>query len=141
MCCLHLNDTGNTSLLHPIPQRNILAAPAWQAEVPGMHLPVDLHAVSDALPNWQHVVGYEENDPRVIEKLQCANLRPILKQDYTGDFFGEDAVVVADNARGFDAASARSTALRRLFPDTRALEERSNAGQQPDLQFGVRRMV
>lgn len=58
--------------------RNLLTEPAWRAEDLGLPLPVDPHAVSVALPRWEHVIGYEENDPRVVSKLQLGYPRFVL---------------------------------------------------------------
>lgn len=58
--------------------RDLLTHPAWRAEDLGLPLPCDPHAVSVALPLWDHVVGYEENDPRVIQSLQCGYPRFFL---------------------------------------------------------------
>lgn len=58
--------------------RNLLIEPAWRAEDLGLPLPVDPHAVSVALPLWEHVIGYEENDPRVVDKLQLGYPRFVL---------------------------------------------------------------
>ena len=37
----------------------------------GRPLPLDEHAVSVSMPKWQHVVGYEEGDASVHDKLAC----------------------------------------------------------------------
>lgn len=64
--------------------RDLLSDPAWKAEDLGLPLPLDPHAVSVSLPLWEHVVGYEENDPHVIERLQCGYPRffvhPLVRQ-------------------------------------------------------------
>jgi cystathionine gamma-synthase len=51
--------------------RDLDANPLWQAEDLGKPVPDDPHAVSVALPLWEHVVGYEEGDPAVIETFQA----------------------------------------------------------------------
>ena len=51
--------------------RNLLTDPLWQAEDLGKPIPDSTHAVSVALPLWQHVVGYEEEDPAILEQLNC----------------------------------------------------------------------
>lgn len=59
--------------------RDLLTQPAWQAADLGLPLPADdPHAVSVALPLWEHVVGYEENDPAVLGKLPCGYPRFFL---------------------------------------------------------------
>jgi len=64
--------------------RNLLTDPVWREEDLGLPLPVDPHAVSVALPLWDHVVGYEENDPAVVSAMQCGYprffLHPLVRQ-------------------------------------------------------------
>lgn len=43
--------------------------PIWQASDLGQPIPSSTHGVSVALPRWQDVVGYEEKNPAVIDKL------------------------------------------------------------------------
>lgn len=50
--------------------RDLLKDPLWRAEDLGRPIPDSPHAVSVALPNWSSVVGYEEEDPEVLAKLQ-----------------------------------------------------------------------
>lgn len=33
--------------------------------------PRDVHAISVSMPEWEHVVGYEENDPAVVDVMAC----------------------------------------------------------------------
>ena len=35
----------------------------------GAPIPLNEHAVSVTMPKWSHVVGYEEGDPSVTDKL------------------------------------------------------------------------
>jgi len=51
-------------------QRNLLHEPLWRAEDLGKPLPPSPHANSVCLPTWADVIGYEQNDRRVIERLQ-----------------------------------------------------------------------
>jgi cystathionine gamma-synthase len=51
------------------PVNRLLYAPIWAAADLGQPLPPSAHAVSMALPLWDHVVGYEEKTPAVMEKL------------------------------------------------------------------------
>lgn len=64
--------------------RDLLTDPASRAEDLGNPLPDNPHAVSVALPLWEHVVGYEEADPAVIDALQCGYPRffvhPLVKR-------------------------------------------------------------
>ncbi len=52
-------------------KRDYLTDPAWRPEDLGLALPDSPHAVSVAMPLWEHVVAYEEEDPAVIERLEC----------------------------------------------------------------------
>ncbi len=45
--------------------------PLWQAQDLGKPIPDSPHAVSVALPLWEHVVGYEEKDPLIVDSLAC----------------------------------------------------------------------
>ena len=58
--------------------RDLITDPAWQAHDLGLPLPDSPHAISVAMPLWEHVVGYEEEDPAVLEKLQCGYPRFFL---------------------------------------------------------------
>ncbi|CAN5395922.1 PLP-dependent transferase [soil metagenome] len=51
--------------------RDLILEPAWRPEDLGMPLPDSEHAVSVAMPLWEHVIGYEEENPAVIDRLQC----------------------------------------------------------------------
>ncbi|HQX53163.1 MAG TPA: aminotransferase class I/II-fold pyridoxal phosphate-dependent enzyme [Planctomycetaceae bacterium] len=51
---------------------NLLTTPHWKAEHLGLPMPDSQHAVSVALPLWEHNVKYEEGDPEVIGRLQAA---------------------------------------------------------------------
>ena len=58
--------------------RDLITDPAWQAKDLGRPLPDSPHAISVAMPLWEHVVGYEEEDPVILEKLQCGYPRFFL---------------------------------------------------------------
>ena len=47
----------------------------------GGPIPDSHHAVSVSLPLWQHVIGYEELDPQVVDRLQCGYPRFFLHPD------------------------------------------------------------
>ena len=47
----------------------LLEKPVWQPRDLGQPIPASTHAVSVALPRWQDVVGYEEKNPEVVNKL------------------------------------------------------------------------
>lgn len=51
--------------------RDFLTHPACHPADLGLPLPDDPHAVSVAMPLWEHVVGYEEENPAVIKALKC----------------------------------------------------------------------
>ncbi|MDG2126270.1 MAG: PLP-dependent transferase, partial [Verrucomicrobiales bacterium] len=51
--------------------RDLITNPAWRAEDLGAPLQDSRHAVSVAMPLWEHVVGYEEERPAVLRRLQC----------------------------------------------------------------------
>ena len=48
----------------------LIDQPLWRAEDLGRPLPTSLHANSVCLPTWFDVIGYEEGDPRVLNRLQ-----------------------------------------------------------------------
>ena len=48
---------------------NLLTDPLWRAEDVGRPIPDSVHAVSLALPQWADVVGYEEKEPRILDRL------------------------------------------------------------------------
>ena len=45
-------------------------SPLCSADDLGAPIPDSLHAVSVCLPTWDDVIGYEEKDPRVIDKMR-----------------------------------------------------------------------
>ena len=51
--------------------RDLLIDPCWSADDLGESLPMTDHAVSVALPLWEHAVGYEEGDPAVLGKFKA----------------------------------------------------------------------
>lgn len=64
--------------------RDLLTNPCWSEADLGEPLPDSAHAVSVAMPRWQDVIGYEEENPAVLEKLRCGYPRfflpPLLQQ-------------------------------------------------------------
>jgi len=50
--------------------RNLSDDPAWQEEDLGLPLPDSPHACSVCLPTWASVIGYEENRPKIVNKLR-----------------------------------------------------------------------
>ncbi len=57
---------------------NMLTSPRCHPEDLGKPIPDAEHAVSVCMPLWEHNVGYEENDPRIIKKLSCGYPRFFL---------------------------------------------------------------
>jgi len=50
--------------------RDVLTNPPWRAEDLGFPLPDSPYAVSVSLPNWHHVIGYEEGDQNILNCLR-----------------------------------------------------------------------
>lgn len=53
-----------------IPMRDLLTDPLWRPGDLGRPIPDSPHAVSVCLPRWADNTGYEEGEPRVIERMQ-----------------------------------------------------------------------
>lgn len=77
----------------------LLTAPLWRPDDLGKPLPDSLHANSVCLPCWQDNVDYEEQVPRVLQKLQAGYPRfvfhPLTKRLFdacTARFAGPDEV-------------------------------------------------
>ncbi len=51
--------------------RDLLTQPLWQPDELGHPIPDSPHAVSVTMPTWQSVIGYEEEDPATLNRLQC----------------------------------------------------------------------
>lgn len=49
--------------------RDLLREPLWQADDLGAPIPESPHAVSVCLPTWRDNVGYEEQEPRVLQRI------------------------------------------------------------------------
>lgn len=87
--------------------RDLISDPTWQEKDLGEPLPESDHAVSVAMPLWEHVVGYEEGDPEVLNQLACGYPRfvvhPIVQRLFdaaTAEFAedGEKAAVLPSSA-------------------------------------------
>lgn len=61
--------------------RDLITEPMGRAEDVGLPIPDSHHAVSVALPLWQHVLDYEEGEPELLAKLQCGYPRFFLHPD------------------------------------------------------------
>lgn len=68
--------------------RDLLSQPAWQACDLGLPLPDSEHAVSVAMPLWQHVVDYEEERKETTDRFQAGYPRFFLHPRVT-QLFGE----------------------------------------------------
>jgi cystathionine gamma-synthase len=66
-------------MTHPLHVR-----PLHRAEDLGSPIPDSPHAISVCLPTWADIIGYEEKDPRVVEKLRTGYPRfffhPLIQQ-------------------------------------------------------------
>ena len=51
--------------------RDLLTDPIWEEKDLGQPIPESPHACSVALPLWKHVIGYEEEDADILDRLQC----------------------------------------------------------------------
>lgn len=49
---------------------DLLQHPLWRADDLGKPLPDSDYAVSVCIPQWRHVIGYEEKDPEVISRFR-----------------------------------------------------------------------
>jgi cystathionine gamma-synthase len=49
---------------------DLTESPICNPEDLGKPIPDSPHAVSVALPLWEHVIGYEENDPAIVDAMQ-----------------------------------------------------------------------
>src|SRR4051812_18295545 len=56
--------------MSPPKMRDLLTDPLCHAEDVGLPIPPSPYAVSVCLPLWEHVIGYEEGDPKVVSKFQ-----------------------------------------------------------------------
>jgi hypothetical protein len=90
--------------------RNLFRKPLYRAEALGIPIPDSPDTCSVVLSLWSHASGYEEQDPAVINRMQCGYPR----------FFFHPAV-----ADLMDAAQARfgdPNTVRIAFPSLRTAE-------------------
>ena len=59
----------NANFMTVTEPQNLLTDPLWRAKDLGKPIPDSPDAVSVALPLWEHVVGYEEGRPEVLDAL------------------------------------------------------------------------
>ncbi len=66
---------------------DLLSQPLWRPEDLGRAIPDSPHAVSVCLPTWADAIGYEEGEPRVIDRLATGYPRfvhhPFTRQLFT----------------------------------------------------------
>ena len=60
--------------------RDLQTNPVWKKEDLGHPIPDSPHACSVALPLWDHVVGYEEGRPDIVDKLHCGYPRFVIHE-------------------------------------------------------------
>ncbi len=60
---------------------DLLTSPRGRAEQLGLPIPDSRHAVSMALPTWADVVGYEEKDARVLNRITVGYPRFLIHPD------------------------------------------------------------
>lgn len=72
---------------------DLLTSPRWKAEHLGLPMPDSPHAVSVALPLWEHNIKYEEGAAEVVDRLQAAYprfcLHPFVRR-LCHNVFGEE---------------------------------------------------
>ncbi len=73
----HHGEPLPAEMLHASLQ-DLAADPAWREGDLGRPLPESPHAVSVALPRWQHVCGYEEGRPEVTSRLRAGYPRFVI---------------------------------------------------------------
>lgn len=102
--------------------RDLITKPMSRPEDLGFPIPDSHHAVSVALPLWQHVIAYEEQDPVIISKLQCGYPR----------FFIHPAVARLNDLASERLAEAGEVAV--VFPSAAAADR---CGAYVRQRFGV----
>ena len=60
--------------------RDLQTDPVWRPEDLGHPIPDSPHACSVALPLWDHVIGYEEGRPDIVDKLKCGYPRFVIHE-------------------------------------------------------------
>ncbi len=66
--------------------RDPFSDPFSRAEDLGLAIPESDHAVSVCLPKWEHVIGYEEGDPEVVDTFECGYPR-FLPHPFVAELF------------------------------------------------------
>ncbi|MEZ0275727.1 MAG: PLP-dependent transferase, partial [Roseimicrobium sp.] len=112
------------------PVRNLLTDPLCRPEDLGSAVPPTPYGISVCLPLWEHVVGYEEGDQRVVEKFKSGYPR----------FFVPPAIAEVFTAAEKEHAKPGERALvfpRRIHAERcAAFIEKNNAGPARVAEFG-----
>jgi len=90
--------------------RDLATHPYCEAADLGQPLPDSPHAVSVAIPLWEHVIGYEENDRAITDRFQCGYPRFFLHPMVSDLFEAATAELASDDERALvfpSAAAAR----------------------------------
>jgi cystathionine gamma-synthase len=111
----------------------LIDCPLWQKDSLGTPLPNNRFGVSVSLPLWEHVIGYEEGDPAVLEKFQSGYPRffspPVVTQLFS-----------AAQAELAEASGERCLVFPRLSHAQRCvafLEKRGLAGRALAWRLGT----
>jgi len=91
--------------------RDLIQHPLWQAKDLGAPIPDSPHAVSVCLPTWQDNVGYEEQDPRVHERLSTGYPRFVYNR-FCRDLFEDCEVQFAHPGEACQVYPSRPAAER-----------------------------
>lgn len=79
--------------------RDPIERPFCRPEDLGCAIPGSPHAVSVCLPRWQDVVGYEEQDPAVIDALECGYPRFVVHPFVAELFLSAQAEFVKNSSK------------------------------------------
>ncbi len=91
--------------------RDLIDNPLWRPEDLGAPIPDSPHAVSACLPTWEDNIGYEEQDPRVHQKLSTGYPRFAYNR-FCRDLFAACAARFADAGEACLAFPSRAAAER-----------------------------
>lgn len=110
--------------------RNLLTDPLCKPDDLGSAVPPTPYGISVCLPRWEHVIGYEEGDPRVVEKFKSGYPR----------FFVPPAIAEVFSAAEKEHAKPgeRALAFPRRVHAERCAEfiEKNHAGPARVAEFG-----
>ena len=129
------NTTGQGRPPEQGADRKLLAAPMWRAADVGRPLPNEPHAVSVCLPQWRHVVAYEEGDAELIERFFTGYPRFCCHRYQQQLFTAGERFAGADEA-ALVFPSPASAARCAAFLHDRGIGG-ARAVEWPDAGFGV----